>query len=892
MKHIVLSINGKKVSCPAGASVLNAAEQNGIKIPTICHHPELKPHGACRLCLVEDEKSGRLMASCVTPAAQDMAVATHTERVVAHRKNIVRLMMAEHPESCIVCNKGNRCELRKIAAELGIGEPQLYPMPNYKPFETINPFIVRDLSKCILCGRCIRADHELVAVGAIDYSDRGFTSRPTTLHDQPLEASSCTFCGTCVSMCPTGALSPKQTEFVGTAEKTANSICGFCGAGCSLAFGTAGDRVVEVNPSGLSDSVNGSTLCVRGHFAHDFLNAADRLTQPYVKTAGQTEDGPEVADFTPATWDTAIATVGSRLADIKRRYGPDSIAFIGSSKCTNEENYLFQKIARVIFETNNVANGAELNGQALLRRIDDACMGACRRTPLASLENADAIIAVNADPEHTVPVAGYHIKQAAMAKTPLVVINAARSDLITFAGAWLRPESGHPNPAWAVDAVNAISAALIDRQAEDGDFIAQNTEGLDAFSGTLQNIGADGLAGQSGVSARRFQKAVDLLGHKKIAFVLPADLLEQSHGAEIFDAVFNLALLTGSIGAENAGFFVLMPENNTAGALDMGSAGDVLPGRRKVSDEQHRQAVEQAWQTRLPAGPGAGLAEAIEAAEAGEIKAAYIMGENLLRALPDKKRVAAALENLEFLVVQDVVFNSTAQLADIILCGATFAEKNGAFTNMEGRIQTFSPVVPPPAHALPDWAILGMLARHMGYPEQYTTIEKIRQEIRRVVPMYKAFGSHRYAWVNSETQTAPEGARFAFRPPEQPDSAPPDSKFAYHAHIGTRRWHLGGGTRTSRSRRIKESGINGEIEISPADARTLALSEDDLLRLTSATGAVERPWVINRGLSAGHLFVPTGFWGNDAMALTDLSQLRSPDAGWRTCPVHIETRKA
>ena len=206
----MLTINGQKITCSAGSSLLDAAAKNGIYIPTLCHHPQLKPYGACRICLVEDEKTGRLLASCVTPAMPDMVVATDSSRVLKHRKNIVRLMMAEHPESCIFCNKGNRCELRWIAARLGVGEPDFYPMPNFKPFENLNPFITRDLSKCILCGKCIRADHELVVIGAIDYNHRGFSSRPATLNETPLENSNCTFCGTCVSVCPTGALAAKN----------------------------------------------------------------------------------------------------------------------------------------------------------------------------------------------------------------------------------------------------------------------------------------------------------------------------------------------------------------------------------------------------------------------------------------------------------------------------------------------------------------------------------------------------------------------------------------------------------------------------------------------------------------------------------------------------------
>ncbi|MBW1813906.1 MAG: (2Fe-2S)-binding protein, partial [Deltaproteobacteria bacterium] len=218
MENLTLAIDGKSVICPKGRSIFDAAQGNGIRIPNLCYHHSLKPFGACRLCLVEDEKTGRLMASCVTPAAQDMAVLTDSPRIVKHRRNIVRLMLAEHPESCIVCNKGNRCKLRQIAAQLGIGETNLYSMPNYKMLEQANPFIVRDHSKCILCGKCVRADHELVVTGAIDFSLRGFKSRPLTAHDLPLEHSSCTFCGTCVSICPTGALSPKS-EYIGTPER-------------------------------------------------------------------------------------------------------------------------------------------------------------------------------------------------------------------------------------------------------------------------------------------------------------------------------------------------------------------------------------------------------------------------------------------------------------------------------------------------------------------------------------------------------------------------------------------------------------------------------------------------------------------------------------------------
>lgn len=886
MKNIALSINGKNISTLPGTSILEAAIKNGFRIPTLCSHADLAPYGACRICLVEDENTGRLMASCVTPVAPDMKINTDSPRVTANRKNIARLMIAEHPESCIVCNKGNRCELRMIAAQLGVAETRLYPMPNHKPFETLNPFIIRDLSKCILCGKCIRADHELVGVGAIDYSDRGFTSRPVTLHERPLEQSRCTFCGTCVSMCPTGALSTHNTIFTGTPEMEETTICGFCGAGCSLSMGVSGNRVVEVNPSPDTGTVNGATLCVRGHFAHDFLLSPDRLTHPMIRRTD--EQGAET--LKPAGFDEALSAVAGHLADIKRRYGPESIGFIGSAKCTNEENYLFQKIARVIFGTNNITSLGSTGSQALLRKASEKTMGDCRVSPLSDLENAEAIIAVLTDPDHTVPVAGYHIKRAVKKGAQLVVIDPHRSDLAAFGGFWLHPENSGGGKPFAFAAVNAIIAQLIADDALDHAFVNSRIEDprgwMDAMVGTDPDI----LAGKARVSPQNIKTAALLLRNKKIAFVIAADLLETPHGNETLDAVINLALITGSIGTKNAGIFIPSIENNTAGTLDMGCAPDLLPGGRSMADPQDRQAVEDMWGAKIPETEGKDIHGLIEAAEAGILKALYIMGENPLRALPDPDRVRAALKKLDFIVVQDIIKNQTAELAHVVLPAGAFAEKQGSFTNMEGRIQSFTPVVPPPGEALPDWTILAMLARKTGYPEQYTTIEKIRQEIRRVVPMYSALGTHRQVWIK------PADSRNAGKIPLVPiddlKGNDTDEKYPLSAHITNRRWHLGSGTRTSRSARISASGNIGEVEMAPGDAKAMGLTDGNgnkpMIRIFSPFGGIERAVAVNRAVPEGSVFIPQGFSGNDAMYLVDFNTLKPPGSGWRIVPVRIE----
>ncbi|MBE9521662.1 MAG: molybdopterin-dependent oxidoreductase, partial [Proteobacteria bacterium] len=481
MEEISLTINGKNISCAPGTSILDAALQNGIKIPTLCHHPHLEPVGACRLCLVEDEKSGRIMASCVTPTAPNMVIHTDSPTIKEHRINIIRLMMANHPESCIVCSQGNRCELRQIAAELGVGQIGLYPMPHYTGLEAANPFIIRDLSKCILCGKCIRADHELVVVGAIDYNLRGFKSRPATVHEMPLEKSDCTFCGTCVSLCPTGALSLKNTRYVGSPQKESSTICGFCGVGCSLVMGSVDGQIVEVNPSHKQDTVNRSTLCVRGHFTHDFLNVPERLTSPLVRTDG---------DLSPATWDEALELVAQSLIAIKRKNGPQSVAFLGSSKCTNEENYLFQKMARVILGTNNVDNGSYGSGRAIISRINEKQGGGCRIAQVADLEQAEMIFVIGANPAESVPVVSYYLKRASrMNGIPLMVADPRKTALVPFSSLWL-PLAPHSDYAM----ISGLAAILYKRESYDNDFISQFTEGFDRYGEDLSSFKLEGVS--------------------------------------------------------------------------------------------------------------------------------------------------------------------------------------------------------------------------------------------------------------------------------------------------------------------------------------------------------------------------------------------------------------
>lgn len=882
MEEISLTIDGRRMSCLAGTSILEVAEQNGLKIPRLCYHYQLEPYGACRLCLVEDKKGTRLMASCVTPAAADMEILTNTPRIKRHRTNIVRLMLAEHPESCLVCSKGNRCQLREIAADLGLGNTNLYSIPNYRPLEQANPFITRDLSKCILCGKCIRADHELVGVGAIDYSLRGLRSRPSTLHDLALEDSECTFCGTCVSICPTGALAPRNSRWVGTPERESLSTCAFCGVGCSIAVGAAGNKVIETNPSHLPGSVNGATLCVRGHFAHDFINAPERLKRPMIRKG---------SGLVTSSWDEVLDGVASRLMEIKKDYGPQSVALFGSSKCSNEENYLFQKIARVLLGTNNVDNGGYMAGRSALGPLYERTGGGCRVSPLSSLGEAESILVLGADPSHSTPVLSYYIKRAARKGVPLVVVDPRKIDLVSFSSLWLPVSVGKD-----IDLVNGLAALLWKNFSNDHDFIERFTDGFSVYTDGLSSFNPEGLCVAAGIEFASIEDAVELLKDKKIALVLGHGITQQRGAAQCIDALLNLLLMTGSLGCRKGGVYVISNENNESGAWDMGAVPHALPGRRPLGEDGARKEWERAWKRKISPDQGLNLVRMIEEAEKGNLKAMYVMGENPLRSLPQGERVRRALGRLDFLVVQDILATETCQIADVVLPGAASYEKGGSFTNMEGRIQSFEPVVPPPGDARPDWEILDVLAQRMGFPRPYGSLDGIRSEIARSIPMYGDLGGRGgVAWIKEMSDRSlfrvdGGGGPISFSPVVSTQYDTPERGYPLTAVLGGLRYHLGSGTRTGHSERIREFGLEGEVEVSPGDGARLGIREGEMVRVVSPHGTVARKVRLERTLRAGLVFLPTAFRGNDARELIPLSPLEGANSqGWKTCQVRLET---
>jgi formate dehydrogenase alpha subunit len=433
LKQMTFTINGQSVKGESGNTIIDVAQNYGIPVPTLCHDPCFDSIGACRVCLVEDEKRGNLVAACVTPASEGLAIRTDSQKVLDARKVVVKLMLASHPDSCIICEKGNRCKLRQIAADLGIGLIDYYPMPVFTGTQEVNPFIRRDLSKCILCAKCIRADHELVVEGAIDYIDRGFDAKPSTFTEGPLEVSECTFCGTCLEICPTGALFESNKRYRGTASKRTATTCNFCGCGCSFWLETSHNQVVGVRP-GIPDSVNGMTMCSKGHFGYEFINHPERLKNPLVR---------KNSELAEASWDEAFQAAAQGFKTIKEKNGPGSLALLAGPHCTNEEAFLLKKIASEVLKTKHLGCSSTEYMSNLIPAMEETVGFVGPGGSIQDFEDAEAILVIGANPTETAPIVGYSIKRAVRKKqAALIVIDPLEIKLTKYANLWLRPMIG------------------------------------------------------------------------------------------------------------------------------------------------------------------------------------------------------------------------------------------------------------------------------------------------------------------------------------------------------------------------------------------------------------------------------------------------------------------
>jgi formate dehydrogenase alpha subunit len=872
-------------------TVLELARESGLHIPTLCYDSHLNPYGACRICLVEDERSGALLASCVAPIAQGMVINTCSPKVLESRKTIVKLMLASHPDSCLVCDKGNRCELRQIAADLGIGLVGFQRIPQLAAIEEVNPFIERDLSKCILCAKCIRADQELVVEGAIDYINRGFSARPATLGDLPLEKSNCTFCGTCVALCPTGALAEKIKLYRGTATRAVSTICPFCGCGCNINLEVVGGQVVRARPSE-ENSPNGITLCVRGSYGYDFIHSPERLTQPLLKADGE---------FKAVSWEEALDVAASQFGRIKATYGPDSLAVLGSSKCTNEENYLLQKFARAVLGTNNIDNGGRLYNSASRSVLGEVLGFPASTNPIEDIEGSEVILLIGADPAVSAPLVSYAIKRAVRYKgAKLLVINPRQTRLHSFAHLWLRVKAGTDDVL-----INGLMRIIIDEKLWDRDFVAPRAGSLEALEASLKIYMPGYVEDICGVAAEDLHQAARLFAAANGAsIVYGSGITQHLNGTENVLSLVSLGMLTGNIGGRG-GIYAIQRENNGQGAADMGTLPDFLPGYQSIGNDPARRKFEESWGVGLPTNPGLTALEMIEQAGEGKIKGMYIVGENPALSFPAPSLTKEALSSLDFLVVQDLFLTETVKLAHLVLPAASFAEKEGTFTSFERRVQKVSRAIEPRGESRPDWQIIQRLVNKMQYDMQYSSPQAIMDEIRQLVPLYHRTDMGREAvyWPESnkdcsETRRLYQGGfppGFGqFRALEHRSLIEIlEDDYPLELLIGSALYQFGSGARSSRSRRLKAMMPESFIEINEADLAGLGIEQGEQIRIVSPVGEVVSIARINNVLSPGTLFMPISFAESPVHELFGITlDRRSKSPALKSCRVRLEKLKS
>ena len=882
---VTLTIDGKTIESPKGSTVLEACLANDIYIPTLCYDPDLKPYGACRLCVVEIEGMRGLPTSCTTEATDGMVVHADTEKVNQSRRSTMELIMANHHGNCLTCSKNQDCELLKIARYLQIDEEHFNRLRKSEipafPIDDSHPAFIRDPNKCVLCGRCVRACHEIAGVGAIDIAFRGNAAKVTTFGDNPIVESVCESCGECIAHCPTGALVPKHEK---QATHEVKTICPYCGVGCSLYLGVRGNDIVSVRGDRESP-VNKGGVCVKGRFGFDFANHPDRLTKPLIRNEGRGKDievnGNFREVFREASWEEALELVTQKLSKARDEHGPDSIGVLSSAKFTNEENYLVQKFTRVVLGTNNVDHCARLCHASTVAGAAAAFGQGAMSNSIEDFDKADLLFVIGSNTTECHPVIGRGIRRNVnLGNTKLIVGDPRNTDLANLASVHLLHQ-----PGTDVALINAMMHVIIEENLQDHDFINERTEGYEELAETVKNYTPERGEEITGVPSADIIKAARLFADAdKAAILYGMGITQHTTGTDNVKSVANLLMLTGNMGREGTGFSPLRGQNNVQGACDVGALPNVFPGYQKVDDPEAKRKFESAWGCSLNDKPGLPVTEMTEAITEGKLKAMYVAGENPLMSEPSLSQTRWAIQQLDFLVVQDIFPTETAVIADVILPAASCLEKEGTFTNTERRVQKLRKAIDPPGEAKADWEIISALAEKFGYPFGYKNAAEITDEIASVTPIYGGIYHDRLdtyglQWPCPDRDhpgtTILHKDKFArglgkfhgleYRAPAETISE------GYPLILTTGRvlehWHTG--TMTRRSDVLHKLNPKGAVDIHPTDALNLGITSGDLVTLASKRGSVNIPANVTDKTSPGIAFMAFHWKESPANMLTN-----------------------
>jgi formate dehydrogenase major subunit len=737
-KMISLTVDGVSVSVPAGSSVMRAAAEAGIRIPKLCATEQLQAFGSCRLCLVQIEGRRGFPASCTTPAEDGMRIATQSSRLAELRRNVMELYISDHPLDCLTCTANGNCELQDMAGVVGLREVRYgmagenhFDAEHAEPKDTSNPYFTFEPSKCIVCSRCVRACEEVQGTFALTISGRGFGSKVSASAGESFLDSECVSCGACVNVCPTATLSEKSLIEHGQAERAVVTTCAYCGVGCSFVAEVKGQQVVRMVPN-KDGGANEGHACVKGRFAWGYATHPDRLKKPMIR---KSIDDP----WQEVSWDEAFQYAASEIRRIQAKYGRKSVGGITSSRCTNEETWLVQKLIRTAFENNNVDTCARVchspTGYGLKQTLGESA----GTQDFLSVEDADVVIVMGANPTEGHPVFASRLKKRLREGAKLIVIDPRSIDLVRsphIEASYLLQLM----PGTNVAIINALAYTIVSEGLADEEFVRTRCE-QPAFAEWRNFIlrpenSPEEVARISGVPAADIRGAARLYATARNgAIYYGLGVTEHSQGSTTVMGIANLAMLTGNIGRRGVGVNPLRGQNNVQGSCDMGSYPHELPGYRSVKDEATREVFNRHWNTTIDPEPGYRIPNMLNEAVAGTFKGMYIQGEDVAQSDPNTQHVEEAFRNLECLIVQDIFFNETCKYAHVVFPGASFLEKDGTFTNAERRISRIRKIVEPVA-GLADWEATMGFANALGVPMHYRHPSEIMEEIASLTPTF------------------------------------------------------------------------------------------------------------------------------------------------------------
>lgn len=843
---VTLSIDNQEVTVPKGTTILEAAKGLGVEIPTLCHLKELAPDGSCRMCVVEVEggRRGGLTTACTAHCQEDMVVSTHSEKVADSRRFILDLLLSNHKLECFSCGKNGDCQLQQYALDYGIDATSFTEgkrMPCHQE-DTSNPFFSYDPEKCIMCRRCARVCQLRQGRDVLSIANRGFETKMMPSYGQAFDQSICESCGNCVSSCPTGALTAKDTkEYRKWETQKIPTTCPHCGTGCQMNLLVKNNRLVGVEP--LDGLANKNLLCVKGKFAsYKFVGSGDRLTEPLIKRNGI---------FEPASWEEALTLVSSKFNEIKAENGPDALAGFSCSRATNEDNYVFQKMVRAAFGTNNVDNCARVCHSASVHGLAQTLGSGAMTNPIADItEDVDMILLVGSNPEEAHPVIGAQIRQAIQKGTQVVVVDPRKINLVKDSALYLQVQAG-TNVAFA----NGMMHVILKEGLADRHFIEERTEGFLDLEKMVADYTPEKVAEICHIhpedliqAARMYAKA------EKAPIIYCLGVTEHSTGTEGVMSMSNLAMLVGKVGKPGCGVNPLRGQNNVQGACDMGCMPYDFPGYQKVNNPEVIDKFEKAWHVPLNRNTGLTSTKVLPAVTAGNVKGLYIFGEDPIVTDPDTGHVRQALESLEFLVVQELFMTETAAYADVVLPGISYAEKDGTFTNTERRVQRIRKAVEPRGQAREDYEIFCEVMTRMGYPCAYESAKEIMEEISAVTP---SFGGINYERLEKESLQWPcrsltdpgtpimhvgsfaRGKGLFKAIPYKQAQELPDEEYPYLMSTGRMLYHYNTRAMTGRTEGINQIANHSYIEINAVDAQALGIQEGDKVEVHSRRGKIE-----------------------------------------------------